>query len=314
MISQKEFFQQYTHISEESFNETKLTWVLLSEIYKQYSKNVLEYKKVANYVEDNLIDINNIHSIKKRVKDPKNLIEKIIRKSIEKPECEITISNYTEIITDLIGIRILHLFKDDWEIIHNTIVENWDLLDEPVANIREGDKKDIYEEKGCKIKLHPYGYRSVHYLVLFTPSKDIQYTIEIQVRTVFEEAWSEIDHTIRYPYNVNDPILLGYLSIFNSLAGNADAMGLYIKYLQKEFQQRNQLIDELQSKIDKSSLESAEKEHLQQNLDVLKNITLKTYDDIAQDLADSQKNTSGLRDSIKGLQVNSKAVKDDKKD
>ncbi len=275
MISQKEFFQQYTHISEESFNETNLTWVLITEIYKQHSKNALEYKKVANYVEDNLIDIKNIHSIKKRIKDPKNLIEKIIRKSIEKPEYEITIRNYTEIITDLIGIRILHLFKDDWEIIHNTIVENWDLQDEPVANIREGDKKDIYEANGCKIKLHPYGYRSVHYLVLFTPSKDIQYTIEIQVRTVFEEAWSEIDHTIRYPYNVNDPILLGYLSIFNSLAGNADAMGLYIKYLQKEFQQRNQLIDELQSKIDKSSLESAEKENLQQNLDVLKKYNFK---------------------------------------
>ena len=109
MISQKEFFQQYTHISEESFNETNLTWVLITEIYEQHRKNVLEYKKVANYVEDNLIDINNIHSIKKRVKDPKNLIEKIIRKSIEKPEYEITIRNYTEIITDLIGIRILHL-------------------------------------------------------------------------------------------------------------------------------------------------------------------------------------------------------------
>lgn len=46
----------------------------------------------------------------------------------------------------------------------------------------------------------------------------------------------------------------------------------------------------------------------------LKNITLKTYDDIAQDLADSQKITSGFSDSLKGLQVNSKAVKNEKKD
>ena len=54
---------------------------------------------------------------------------------------------------------------------------------------------------------------------------------EMQVRTVFEEAWSEIDHIIRYPYDVNNPILNEYLSIFNRIVGSADEMGTFIKNL-----------------------------------------------------------------------------------
>ena len=58
--------------------------------------------------------------------------------------------------------------------------------------------------------------------------------MEIQVRTVFEEAWSEIDHIIRYPYDVDNPVLTEYLAIFNRIVGSADEMGMFIKKLKKE--------------------------------------------------------------------------------
>lgn len=40
--------------------------------------------------------------------------------------------------------------------------------------------------------------QSVHYLIR---DKESGLCIEVQVRTLFEEAWSEIDHKLRYPYN-----------------------------------------------------------------------------------------------------------------
>ncbi len=40
-------------------------------------------------------------------------------------------------------------------------------------------------------------YTSVHYVI--KPKKMTQYTCEIQVRTLMEEVWGEVDHTINYP-------------------------------------------------------------------------------------------------------------------
>ena len=79
----------------------------------------------------------------------------------------------------------------------------------------------------CQIVRHPFGYRSVHYLLALKPSKNLM-VAELQVRTIFEEAWSEIDHHIRYPYQADNPILGNYLEIFNRLAGSADEMGSFI--------------------------------------------------------------------------------------
>lgn len=55
--------------------------------------------------------------------------------------------------------------------------------------------------------------------------------VEIQVRTIFEEGWSEIDHNVRYPRLSSDPYLTDFLTMFNRLAGSADEMGTFIKAL-----------------------------------------------------------------------------------
>lgn len=66
-------------------------------------------------------------------------------------------------------------------------------------------------------------------------TKQDEVLVEIQVRTVFEEAWSEIDHLMRYPYDVDNPIITEYLGIFNRIVGSADEMGMFIKKIKKEF-------------------------------------------------------------------------------
>ena len=63
--------------------------------------------------------------------------------------------------------------------------------------------------------------------------------VEIQVRTVFEEAWSEIDHLMRYPYDVDNPIITEYLGIFNRIVGSADEMGTFIKKMKSQFSLHN---------------------------------------------------------------------------
>ena len=55
---------------------------------------------------------------------------------------------------------------------------------------------------GIKTEVKDTYYTSVHYVVKPNNAKS-DVTCEIQVRTLFEEIWGEIDHTINYPHATN---------------------------------------------------------------------------------------------------------------
>ncbi|AQR64826.1 hypothetical protein BXU06_06930 [Aquaspirillum sp. LM1] len=107
--------------------------------------------------------------------------------------------------------------------------------------MREGDSSSLTEEfkkLGFDVKQHPAGYRSVHYICSSQPGLR-EVLVEIQVRTIFEEAWSEIDHRVRYPNFSDDPLISYFLTIFNRLAGSADEMGAFVKKLMNGLQETN---------------------------------------------------------------------------
>lgn len=101
LLDQEEFFKKYN--CREIFNESCLSWEVISAIYEDYIKRFDD----LNIVKDNLISVLQReadfphHSIHGRVKAPEHLIEKIIRKvGIEQSSKyrEISVSNYKEII------------------------------------------------------------------------------------------------------------------------------------------------------------------------------------------------------------------------
>jgi GTP pyrophosphokinase len=242
MINQEAFFKEYG-ISNEVFEGTNLKWTQLTEIFADYKNRSAELLATGRFISDRLSQIKEVHSLKVRVKDPEHLIEKIIRKKVGNPAREINLDNYKTEITDLVGVRALHLFKDDWEQIHKAIVPIWELHEQPTAYIRDGDYEACFEENGCTIIQHKAGYRSVHYLVKSQASKQL-YIAEIQVRTLFEEGWSEIDHRMRYPYDLNNLILSEHLGVFNRLAGNADEMGTVVRRLKAALEDRERVYNE----------------------------------------------------------------------
>jgi len=243
------------NISEQDFEFTNLKWEDLQSIKKDYKKIKKELNLIARYIEEKLHALDIVHSVRYRIKDSEHLLAKIIRKKIEDPKREITIHNYKSSITDLIGIRAIHLFKEDWVFIHKFIEDNWGLHEQPLAYIREGDAGpcvEEYKKYKCDIKLHPHGYRSVHYLIQSRPGRD-PYIAEIQVRTIFEEGWSEIDHTIKYPNNIVDPLLDKFLDTFNVLAGNSDQMGSFVKRLKDDLLKGTEKIEEYEKLTEKNT-------------------------------------------------------------
>jgi len=256
-----------------------------------------------------------VHSVRWRVKDPEHLMEKIVRKRNENTKKYKTISksSYFQIVTDLVGVRVLHLFKDDWKNIDRYIKKNWKPIEVPIAYIRPGDEKTMvssYEKSGCEVREHPAGYRSIHYVTSTQPTKRKVFS-EIQVRTIFEEGWSEIDHKVRYPKLSSNELVSYFLTIFNRMSGSADEMGSFVKNLKKALEiqekalvKKNNLLEKYLTKIENlvSELAKAQKQAITKDAtideleDVVaklrKNSTLISGDTIAfGGIADLLKNT-----------------------
>jgi putative GTP pyrophosphokinase len=93
-------------------------------------------------------------------------------------------------ITDLAGVRVIVYLLDDRQQVDNLIYREFDVLERhaPVG------------------RLGPGGYQSTHYLVRFKEPRTLlpeyerfaELTVEIQVRTILQHGWAEIEHGIGY--------------------------------------------------------------------------------------------------------------------
>lgn len=228
-----EEFKSQNNITAETWEQSGCNWEVLSEIANDFEKNREILSRSAEFFARVIQTFPGVHSVRWRLKDTYHLLEKIVRKRAikESKYDSISVDNYSTIITDLIGIRALHLFKDEYLAIDSSIREKWLTIETPVIYIREGDDRPTVafsKKNGFKVKQHPAGYRSVHYVLESSPMKN-RVVAELQVRTIFEEGWSEIDHKIRYPNFSKDESVKSFLAIFNRLAGSADEMGTFVK-------------------------------------------------------------------------------------
>lgn len=141
-----------------------------------------------------------IHSIKKRLKDSNHLREKIERKTLA--GATIDVDNCFVGITDFAGVRVLHLQQEDFGEIKKVIDEkirsgDWYLVETPIAYTWDPEYEQYFLQLGCRCERKESFYTSVHFVI--RPRQDSPLACEIQVRTLFEEIWGEIDHRLNYP-------------------------------------------------------------------------------------------------------------------
>ena len=210
----------------------------LSAIYEDYITHMEEYENHGGFIANILRSQESIHTVKTRIKEPDRLMEKVIRKTVDRKlkygkDFKFTVDNYKDEINDLIGIRVIHIFKEQWQEIHEYIVKTWKII-EITANVREGDNVEVFKNQDIEVRSRASGYRSVHYLVEFYPTNQ-KVIAEIQVRTIFEEAYGEIDHRLRYSLTEIPEILKSNLLLFNRIIGSADEMASLINMLNQEW-------------------------------------------------------------------------------
>ena len=161
-----------------------------------------------------------VHSVKSRLKNPDHLREKIRRKWEDGP---ITPSTLFSRITDFAGVRVIHLYSQQFRDIHSAIVEHveqgyWHLNEPPVAFSWDPEATAFFNELKLNAQTRDTYYTSIHYVVKPQPATDL--ACEIQVRTLFEEAWGEIDHALNYPCSTDILACREQLRVLAKLASN----------------------------------------------------------------------------------------------
>jgi len=140
-----------------------------------------------------------VHSVKSRLKNEDRLVDKVKRKWKKK---KITASNLFRAVNDLAGVRVLHLYTEQFADIHTAIMGHiakgfWILAEKPIAYSWDPETTQFFKSLELKALTRGNYYTSIHYVV--KPHSKTDLTCEIQVRTLFEEVWGEIDHALNYP-------------------------------------------------------------------------------------------------------------------
>lgn len=170
----------------------------IEPLLEEYHEKISSYELLTHKMESVLSDILaterlTIHSISSRTKD-----EPSLRKKIEKSENRY--KNITD-ITDLSGVRVICLFSDDVDKVGEIVRKNF-----KVHNELSVDKRQILDPDR-------FGYLSLHYIVEFPkeritlrdykPFKGLN--CEIQIRSILQHAWAEIEHDFGYKSSIGVP-------------------------------------------------------------------------------------------------------------
>jgi len=178
----------------------------LLEIYRKKKRlfELFSQQVVGEFTTDPLLNTGSptvIHSVKSRLKGEANFADKIKRK--RDAGRHLTKNNIFSEITDCAGIRILHLHQQQYKDIHEFIKvkirnKSWKLIEKPIAYTWDPESEVFFKSFDLRTSVKPSYYTSVHFLI--APANN-QHGVccEVQVRTLFEEIWGEIDHSINYP-------------------------------------------------------------------------------------------------------------------
>ncbi|XOF32790.1 MAG: hypothetical protein ACL93V_12280 [Candidatus Electrothrix sp. YB6] len=187
------------------------------EVYKDYVSNVLQptkcevknilkkwkKKETWNVEGDVLAYPSPISWYATRIKRPESLVDKITSQTDTFPDGLVKSSLW--IINDAFACRIIVFCLQDLRLIHDIIMSSdfFDISQKDEPYVFDLDEKFI-EALGLqrlKRKGRDTGYTAIHYIVRLKESSvpmSKRPWFEIQVKTLVQHAWSEIEHLIGY--------------------------------------------------------------------------------------------------------------------
>lgn len=164
-------------------------------------------------------------AIKSRVKRFDGYFEKLLKLFRKEGE--------QAMLTDLLGIRIVCPFLEDVETIEAILAEHF-----PVVEI---------EHKGARNSFREFGYVSLH-LLIPVESEDFvevlpgcEQICEIQLRTILQDAWAEVEHELIYKSDITLPneLIKRKLAALNANLTLSDLIFQEIRDYQQEIREQD---------------------------------------------------------------------------
>jgi ppGpp synthetase/RelA/SpoT-type nucleotidyltranferase len=171
----------------------------IRENYEAYSGYFAEIMSNVVYILQQNIKLSTQPTYKYRVKSFDSYYKKVLRLKPDKVESDDTLIY----LTDMMGVRMICAFLEDINFGLEQIKKMFDI-------------KEV-EVKGAEKKFSEFGYESIHVLIKIPngcmpplkgkyqnlkPISD-ELVCEIQIRTILQDAWAEVEHELIYKIDFN---------------------------------------------------------------------------------------------------------------
>ena len=186
--------------------EEYITEVLRPE-HRRIKNSFEEWRKPdfwAKYASTGGVYPSPIKAIFTRIKRPERVVDKLLLKTNDYPDGLSSASFYQ--MHDCIGIRIIVYFLSQLPIVDREL-RNMDLLelseDHPPKAYFPEDLLHRFGLSHIPAKKKESGYSSIHYVLRMKPpprskKKNFHPWFEVQVRTMSQELWCEMEHILAY--------------------------------------------------------------------------------------------------------------------
>lgn len=196
--------------------------------YNESIQTLLRMKSKLELLVHELLDGNKklIHSVTSRVKSADSLENKLKKKE------------YTRIgdITDLVGLRIVTFFEEDAKTIESILASQFEIDQKNSAN------------KATLLQHDQFGYLSLHLVGqlkedrLSLPEYNFfqNRKFEIQIRSLLQHAWAEMQHDLGYKSSFEVPL------VFRRRFASASAL---LEMQDREFNELRKLLNQYESSL-----------------------------------------------------------------
>ena len=167
-------------------------WNSLMFLYSSALKEINVKIEILNNEFVHIYNYTPIEHVKSRLKTAESIVKKMKRHKYE-----VTISNMTEKLSDIAGIRIICSFTSD-------IYQIADMIS------RQRDVTVLYVKDYIK-NPKPNGYKSYHMVItipVYLSDGPVETKVEVQIRTVAMDFWASLEHKIYYKFEVEGPAYL----------------------------------------------------------------------------------------------------------
>lgn len=205
-------------------------------------------------------------------------------------------------LNDLVGIRLILLFKRDLDRCRELIEENLEIIEK--------------EDTASRLDESQFGYQSYHYVIklpekwLSTPTlRDFaEYKAEIQIRTIAQHIWAAASHNLQYKQEDNVP-----KTVRRSIYRVSAMLEIVDLEFERVLREREEYVKELKLDIQDEKLNvDILKEILDSHLPIANRTDDEPYSELLQNLSRCGINKSSEFISLINEQLKNALKRDDK--